>query len=47
MSDEKLITEGDQLQRKRYYWIDHARGFIMILLVITEFLPYNFNLYFN
>ena len=40
MSDEKLITEGDQLQRKRYYWIDHARGFIMILLVITEFLPY-------
>jgi len=40
MSDEKLITKGDQLQRKRYYWIDHARGFIMILLVITEFLPY-------
>jgi hypothetical protein len=24
---------------KRYYWIDHARGFIMILLVVTEFLP--------
>jgi len=40
MSDENLITEENQPQRKRYYWIDHARGFIMILLVITEFLPY-------
>ena len=39
MSDEKLDIKENQLQRKRYYWIDHARGFIMILLVITEFLP--------
>jgi len=39
MSDEKLDTKETLAQRKRYYWIDHARGFIMILLVITEFLP--------
>ena len=39
MSDEKLNVKETQSQRKRYYWIDHARGFIMILLVITEFLP--------
>ncbi|MFX0059620.1 MAG: acyltransferase family protein [Candidatus Hodarchaeota archaeon] len=29
----------EQTRGKRYYWIDHARGFIMILLVVTEFLP--------
>ena len=39
MSDEKLDVIETQAQRKRYYWIDHARGFVMILLVITEFLP--------
>jgi len=31
--------KSDDTQRTRYYWIDHARGFIMILLVVTEFLP--------
>jgi len=39
MSDEKLDIKETQSQRERYYWIDHARGFIMVLLVITEFLP--------
>jgi len=39
VSDEKLDVKKTQSQRKRYYWIDHARGFIMVLLVITEFLP--------
>ena len=39
MSDEKLNIREAQSQRQRYYWIDHARGFIMVLLVITEFLP--------
>ncbi|NVM18171.1 MAG: hypothetical protein HWN80_10675 [Candidatus Lokiarchaeota archaeon] len=39
MSEEKSNTEEAQPQRKRYYWIDHARGVIMLLLVITEFLP--------
>ncbi len=39
MSDEDLLIEKTQSERKRYYWIDHARGFIMLLLVITEFLP--------
>jgi hypothetical protein len=39
VSDEKLDIKENQSQRKRYYWIDHARGFIMVLLVITEFLP--------
>jgi len=39
MSEEKLETKELQLERKRYYWIDHIRGIIMIFLVITEFLP--------
>jgi nitrate reductase gamma subunit len=39
MSEEKLEVEDVQLQRKRYFWIDHARGLIMLLLVITLFLP--------
>jgi len=39
MSDEDLLIEKIQSDQKRYYWIDHARGFIMVLLVITEFLP--------
>ena len=39
MSEEKLETKEVQPQRKRYFWIDHARGLIMLLLVITEFLP--------
>ncbi|MFX0048714.1 MAG: acyltransferase family protein [Candidatus Hermodarchaeota archaeon] len=39
MSDEDLLIEKTQSEHKRYYWIDHARGFIMVLLVITEFLP--------
>jgi len=39
VSDEKLDIKETQSQRKRYYWLDHARGFIMALLVITEFLP--------
>lgn len=33
------MSEIEIIERKRYYWIDHARGFIMILLVLTEFLP--------
>lgn len=36
---EKKMSESRELKIKRYYWIDHARGFIMILLVVTEFLP--------
>lgn len=39
MSEEELEVKEAQPQRKRYYWIDHARGLIMIFLVITEFLP--------
>jgi nitrate reductase gamma subunit len=39
MSDEILTVNENQADRKRYYWIDHARGIIMIFLVITEFLP--------
>lgn len=39
MSDEILTVNENQAERKRYYWIDHARGIIMIFLVITEFLP--------
>jgi len=39
MSEEKVDIDKDQSQRKRYFWIDHARGFIMLLLVITLFLP--------
>ncbi len=39
MSDEILTVNESQAERKRYYWIDHARGIIMIFLVITEFLP--------
>jgi len=31
--------KSGELKRKRYYWVDHARGFIMLLLVVTEFLP--------
>lgn len=31
--------KSDELRKKRYYWVDHARGFIMLLLVVTEFLP--------
>ncbi|MFX1356156.1 MAG: acyltransferase family protein [Promethearchaeota archaeon] len=37
--DNSSSVEIDITRGKRYYWIDHARGFIMILLVITEFLP--------
>ena len=37
--DNSSSVEIDITREKRYYWIDHARGFIMILLVITEFLP--------
>ncbi|MFX0001006.1 MAG: hypothetical protein ACFE9Q_00515 [Candidatus Hodarchaeota archaeon] len=29
----------EQEKSKRFYWIDHARGFIMIWLVITLYLP--------
>jgi hypothetical protein len=39
MSQKEQIRGETQLQQKRYYWIDHVRGFIMLLLVITEFLP--------
>jgi len=39
MSEEELTVDKTQVDRRRYYWIDHARGFIMLLLVITEFLP--------
>ena len=39
MSDETLTVNETQTERKRHYWIDHARGIIMIFLVITEFLP--------
>ncbi|MHA2288507.1 MAG: hypothetical protein ACXABG_06955 [Promethearchaeota archaeon] len=39
MSEQKDDIEDIRSQRKRYFWIDHARGFIMLLLVITEFLP--------
>ena len=39
MSEEELTIDKTQVDRRRYYWIDHARGFIMLLLVITEFLP--------
>lgn len=39
MNDERHSVEEVGIQKKRYYWIDHARGFIMLLLVITEFLP--------
>lgn len=37
--DNSSSVEIDITREKRYYWIDHARGFIMILLVVTEFLP--------
>ncbi|MFW9937065.1 MAG: acyltransferase family protein [Candidatus Thorarchaeota archaeon] len=37
--DNSSSVEIDITRGKRYYWIDHARGFIMMLLVITEFLP--------
>ena len=33
------MSDSEIIERKRYYWIDHARGFIMLLLVLTEFLP--------
>ena len=34
------MNEEDKRQEsKRHFWIDHARGFIMILLVVTEFIP--------
>jgi len=40
MAESKEITsELKEKASKRLYWIDHARGFIMILLVVTEFLP--------
>ena len=39
MRKEELEVKEVLSQRKRYYWIDHARGLIMLLLVITEFLP--------
>ncbi len=40
MSDTKEnLLESRELKIKRYYWIDHARGFIMILLVVALFLP--------
>ena len=34
------MSEQEEFEKKeRYYWIDHARGFIMIMLVVTLFLP--------
>lgn len=39
MTEEELDIKKVQIQPKRYYWIDHVRGFIMLLLVVTEFLP--------
>jgi hypothetical protein len=39
MSEEEQNVSEVQPQRTRYYWIDHARGIIMLLLVITLFLP--------
>ncbi|MCK4281001.1 MAG: hypothetical protein KAX10_02715 [Candidatus Lokiarchaeota archaeon] len=40
MSESKEVaSELKEKASKRLYWIDHARGFIMILLVVTEFLP--------
>jgi len=36
MNESELDLERDS---KRIYWIDHARGFIMIWFVITLFLP--------
>ena len=38
-TDTSSSIEIDITREKRYYWIDHARGFIMLLLVLTEFLP--------
>ena len=35
----EIVNLDDQLAKKRYFWIDHARGFIMIMLVVTQFLP--------
>ena len=32
-------SELEREKTKRIYWIDHARGFIMIWLVVTLFLP--------
>jgi len=37
MNESILNTETEKPKRK--YWIDHARGFVMILLVVTMFLP--------
>ncbi|NHJ21496.1 MAG: hypothetical protein EAX91_11170 [Candidatus Lokiarchaeota archaeon] len=42
MSEEEINIKRVQSTRERLYWIDHARGFIMLLLVITEFLPNTF-----
>jgi len=36
---ENTSNLEERLEKKRYYWIDHARGFIMIMLVVTQFLP--------
>lgn len=36
---ENVCNLEDRTEKKRFYWIDHARGFIMIMLVVTQFLP--------
>jgi hypothetical protein len=36
---EHMQILDEQVERKRFYWIDHARGFIVMMLVVTLFLP--------
>ncbi|MHA1725024.1 MAG: heparan-alpha-glucosaminide N-acetyltransferase domain-containing protein [Promethearchaeota archaeon] len=39
MNEIKTEPSEPILEKKRIYWLDHARGFIMILLVVTMYLP--------
>ncbi len=39
MNEIKTEPSETILEKKRIHWIDHARGFIMILLVVTMYLP--------
>lgn len=37
-----VVPEAADTKKERLWWIDHARGFIMVMLVVTMFLPESF-----